>query len=274
MPSLYDRLESEFFAAYDFETGLLDASFDRGKVSRLVYPDATIDANGMAHAPCDGYLCRVFIPIKYSDGLDYYEEEREYSAGEFLPLNFELLELCGERPFSKQFEAKQRRQRWAAENAALIEQIEALLSWSDFAMDVLSKAKRDCAFTPRQAQVIDRMLATAKDKVSEPVAETPDNGHFGAIGDRATVQVTVERVREFNGMYGPYFIATLRTECGKELTYKGGNPPISWPMAEGGSISGEGVSGELSFTVKHHTDYKGRSQTTINRPRCIGVASN
>lgn len=273
MPSLYDRLEAEFAAAYDAETGLLDASFDRAQVSRLVYPDATIDEGGRAHAPCDGYLCRVFIPIKYSDN-DYYEEEREYSAGEFLPMNFELLELCGERPFSKQFEAKQRRAAWAADNAELIEQIETLLSWSSFAMDVLSKAKQDCGFTPRQAEAINKMLAKAKAKVSEPVAETPDNGHFGAIGERATVKVTVERVREFDGVYGPYFIATLRTECGKELTYKGGNPPISWPMADGGYISGEGVSGELTFTVKHHAGYKGRSQTIINRPRCLGVASN
>lgn len=274
MPSLYDRLEAEFFAAYDAETGLLDASFDRERVSRLVYPDATIDSGGRAHAPCDGYLCRVWIPIKYSDGLDYYEEEREYSAGEFLPMNYEMLELCGERPFSKQFEAKQRRANWAADNAELIEQIESLLSWSNFAMDVLSKAKQDCGFTPRQAEAINKMLATAKARVSGPVAETPDNGHFGAIGDRCTVRVTVERVRNFDGVYGPYFIATLRTECGKELTYKGGNPPISWPMADGGSISGEGVSGELSFTVKHHADYKGCSQTIINRPRCLGVASN
>lgn len=274
MTSLYDRLEAEFMAAYDAETGLLDASFDRGSVSRLVYPDATIDANGMAHAPCDGYLCRIFIPIKYSDGLDYYEEEREYSAGEFLPMNFELLELCGERPFSKQFEAKQRRANWAADNAELIEQIESLLSWSSFAMDVLSKAKESCGFTERQRAAIDKMLAKAKARASGPVAETADNGRFGAIGDRATAKVTVERVREFDGVYGPYFIVTLRTECGKELTYKGGNPPISWPMAEGGFISGEGVSGELTFTVKHHAEYKGRSQTIINRSRCNGVASN
>ena len=270
MSSLYARLESEFVASYDAETGLLDDSFDREKVSRLVYPDATIDAGGRAHAPCDGYLCRVWIPVQYSDGLDHYEEEREYSAGEFLPMNYEMLELCGERPFSKAFEAKQRRAKWAQENAVLIEQIETLLSWSSFAMDVLSRAKHECGFTPRQAEAIDKMLA----KASKPVAEMPDNGHFGAIGDRATVQVTVERVREFEGVYGPYFIATLRTACGKELTYKGGNPPISWPMAEGGSISGEGVSGELSFTVKVHDNYKGRSQTVINRPRCNGVASN
>ena len=274
MSSLYARLEADFLASYDAETGILDASFDREKVSRLVYPDATIDAGGRAHAPCDGYLCRVWIPIQYSDGLDHYEEEREYSAGEFLPMNYEMLELCGERPFSKQFEAKQRRAKWAQENAVLVEQIETLLSWSSFAMDVLDKAKQACGFTERQAEAIDKMLAKAKARVSEPVAETADNGHFGAIGDRATVHVTVERVREFEGVYGPYFIATLRTACGKELTYKGGNPPISWPMAEGGSISGEGVSGELSFTVKGHTDYKGRSQTVINRPRCIGVASN
>ena len=274
MSSLYARLEADFLSSYDAETGILDASFDREKVSRLVYPDATIDAGGRAHAPCDGYLCRVWIPIQYSDGLDHYEEEREYSAGEFLPMNYEMLELCGERPFSKAFEAKQRRAKWASENAPLIEQIETLLSWSSFAMDVLDKAKQNCAFTPRQAEAIDKMLTKAKAKISEPVIETPDHGHFGAIGDRATVQVTVELVREFEGVYGPYFIATLRTNCGKELTYKGGNPPISWPMAEGGSISGEGVSGELSFTVKHHTDYKGHSQTIINRPRCVGVASN
>ena len=272
MSSLYARLESEFVASYDAETGLLDDSFDREKVSRLVYPDATIDAGGRAHAPCDGYLCRVWIPIQYSDGLDHYEEEREYSAGEFLPMNYEMLELCGERPFSKQFEAKQRRAKWAQENAVLIEQIDTLLSWSSFAMDVLDKAKHVCGFTSRQAEAIDKMLAKAK--ASGPVAEMPDNGHFGAVGDRVTVHVTVERVREFEGVYGPYFIATLRTACGKELTYKGGNPPISWPMAEGGSISGEGVSGELSFTVKVHDNYKGRSQTVINRPRCNGVASN
>lgn len=271
MSSLYARLEADFLASYDAETGILDASFDREKVSRLVYPDATIDAGGRAHAPCDGFVCRVFVPIEYSDN-EYYEEEREYSAGEFLPMNFDVLEFAGERPFSKQFEAKQRRAKWAQENAVLIAQIEALLSWSSFAMDVLSRAKRECGFTPRQVEAIDKMLAKAKAKASEPVVEMPDNGHFGAIGERATVRVTVERVREFEGVYGPYFIATLRTECGKELTYKGGNPPISWPMAEGGSISGEGVSGELALTVKSHDNYKGRSQTVINRPRCIGVA--
>ena len=270
MPSLYARLAEEFNAAYDKETGILAPSFDKATVSRIVYPDATIDSNGMAHAPCDGYVCRVWIPIPYSDG-EYYEDEREYSAGEFLPMNYELLEFAGERPFSKQFMAKQRRAKWAADNAELIEQIETKLSWSGFAMDVLSRAKRECGLTPKQAAAIDNMLKKADEKVNEPVV---DNGHFGTVGGRFTAKVTVEKVLQFDGIYGPYFIATLRTSCGKELTYKGGNPPISWPMADGGFISGKGVSGELSFTIKAHTEYKGRSQTVIQRPRTKGVAIN
>ena len=274
MPSLYARLAAEFDAAYDKETGVLAPSFDKATVSRIVYPDATIDAGGRAHAPCDGYLCRVWIPIQYSDGLDYYENEREYSAGEFLPLNYEMLELGGERPFSKHFESKQRRAKWAADNAALIEQIETKLSWSDFAMDVLSRAKRECGFTPRQAEVIDSMLKKADAKANETIDEISDNGHFGTVGERFTTTVTVEKVLEFDGIYGPYFIATLRTSCGKELTYKGGNPPISWPMSDGGYIGGKGVTGELAFTIKDHTEYKGRSQTVIQRPRTKGVALN
>ena len=273
MPSLYARLAEEFNAAYDKETGVLAPSFDKATVSRIVYPDATIDSNGMAHAPCDGYVCRVWIPIPHSDG-EYYEDEREYSAGEFLPMNYELLEFAGERPFSKQFVAKQRRTKWAADNADLIEQIETKLSWSGFAMDVLSRAKRECGLTSRQAEAIDSMLKKADEKANESATEVVDNGHFGAVDGRFTATVTVEKVLEFDGFYGPYFIATFRTSCGKELTYKGGNPPISWPMADGGFIGGKGVTGELTFTIKAHTEYKGRSQTVIQRPRIKGMAIN
>lgn len=272
MPSLYARLAAEFDAAFDKETGVLDPSFDKATVSRIVYPDATIDANGMAHAPCDGYVCRVWVPLsRFED--EYYEEEREYSAGEFLPMNYDVLEFAGERPFSKQFVANQRRAKWLSDNASLIEQIETKLAWSSFAMDVLSRAKRDCGFTPRQSEAIDTMLKKADEKANEPVSEVPDKGHFGEVDGRFTATVTVEKVLEFDGAYGPYFIATLRTDCGKELTYKGGNPPTMWPLSEGGYVGGKGVSGELSFTVKAHTEYKGRSQTVIQRPKTKGTAN-
>ena len=270
MSEIFDKLSADFARAYDESTGLLSECFDRKHVASVIYPTATIDAMGRAHAPCDGYRCRVWIPISYSD-REFYEEEREYCAGEYLPLNFDFLEIGGKRPFSKQFQANQRRAKWAAENAELIEQIEALLSWSGFAMDVLARAKKDCGFTPKQSQAINSMLEKAKARAEKPVeAPEADLGHFGDVGSRYTVNVTVERCMWFEGLYGDFAIATLKTECRKTLVYKGSTPPISWPQRSGGSISGEGVQGALSFTVKAHDDYKGKSQTLINRPRSEG----
>jgi hypothetical protein len=80
------------------------------------------------------------------------------------------------------------------------------------------------------------------------------NEHIGTVGERREFSGVCLYVGEFTSFYGPFYIATIRTERGI-VAYKGSACPFT-----------KGETCRFKATVKAHESYKGTPQTIIARP--------
>ncbi len=87
--------------------------------------------------------------------------------------------------------------------------------------------------------------------------------HFGAIGEREEVTVTVYSIKHFTYSNGwdQGIIATLVTEAGACLICFG---QAGYDMEEGQKL-------RIKATVKDHSEYRGQSQTIVNRIKILEV---
>lgn len=95
-----------------------------------------------------------------------------------------------------------------------------------------------------------------KERCSDLVLPKPKNDVYsGVVGKRQTFKATVLRCIPFDGYYGrTYFTTLVDKETGACL------------LSKSGSFSAnEGEELEFKATVKEHGDYKGQSQTVIQR---------
>lgn len=95
-------------------------------------------------------------------------------------------------------------------------------------------------------------------EVAAAKAAPSDAGHWGTIGQRQTVRVTVLRTLALESDYGTKTLVSMRTEAGHELvTFSTGQ---TTPRN-----SDIGMTFEITGTVKKHEMYKGKAQTTLTR---------
>jgi hypothetical protein len=125
-----------------------------------------------------------------------------------------------------------------------------------FIRDVIDGAVRYCEMTDGQADAV----AAAIDRKVAQAAVRAASDHVGAIGDRITVKVKVERVIYFErpAFNAPWttetvYIATMRDEAGNAIVSKGRFAPE------------EGATLTIKATVKEHSMYRDQRQTVVQR---------
>lgn len=86
-------------------------------------------------------------------------------------------------------------------------------------------------------------------------AARPVSNHVGAIGERLTLTVTVEKIIVTEGYYGQTGIHKMVDENGSDLVW----------FASSGTWLEEGKTYTVQATVKSHGAFNGRNQTVVNR---------
>jgi len=140
-----------------------------------------------------------------------------------------------------------------AENAQFIAKLSSLDGefWDGFRESFLTRA---VAPTERQIGLVEAEIAKR--------AQNAASGHLGAVGDKLTMTVTVERIIVLESQfYGTNYITIARDEQGNIISYKGRT-----------DIGSAGDTLTIKATVKEHTVYKGVKQTVIQRPKVLEEA--
>jgi hypothetical protein len=141
-----------------------------------------------------------------------------------------------------------------AEHADFISKLECLGGtefWDDFRSSFLS----------RMAAPTERQIAVVEGEIAKRAANAA-SGHFGAIGDRVTLTITVERIIVLqHPVFGTNFITIARCDNGNIISYKGKT-----------DIGREGETLTITATVKGHEVYNGTRQTLIQRPKVLETA--
>lgn len=87
--------------------------------------------------------------------------------------------------------------------------------------------------------------------------------HFGEIGKRLTLRVTVDFVRSFETDYGTKYLVSMTTEDGHIAK--------SFSTGEFGRTAEKGSDFTIKGTVKAHEEYKGTKQTDLTR---VAIVTN
>lgn len=91
--------------------------------------------------------------------------------------------------------------------------------------------------------------------------EKPESKHVGTVKERVELNLKIERISYFDSQYGyntvTTWVFTMVDENGNCFLYKGSK---HLNRREGDSI-------KLKATIKEHSEYKGRKQTVIQRPK-------
>lgn len=84
--------------------------------------------------------------------------------------------------------------------------------------------------------------------------------YVGAVGDKLTVEVTVDKVVTCEGMYGTTYLHMFTDGNGNRLT---------WFASSGALETGKTV--KIKGTIKKLEEYKGTKQTIMTRCRCVSA---
>lgn len=108
--------------------------------------------------------------------------------------------------------------------------------------------------TERQIALVDAEIAKREKNAA--------SGHFGAVGEKVTLTITVERIIILkHPVFGINYITIARTDFGAVVTYKGRT-----------NLGAEGETTAIKATVKSHDVYNGVAQTAILRPKVLEAA--
>jgi hypothetical protein len=123
--------------------------------------------------------------------------------------------------------------------------------WDRLAADLLADF---AAPTARQIELVNTEVAKR--------AANAKSEFFGAVGEKVTMAITVERIITLSSpFYGTNFITIGRTAEGNVVTYKG--------LADLGAV---GETSVVKATIKEHTLYNNVCQTVIQRPKVMEQA--
>jgi hypothetical protein len=138
--------------------------------------------------------------------------------------------------------------------------------------------------SPKQSELLARIERLDEGNVShpmttpEPEPDKPESQHFGQVGKRIPVTLTIERFIDIGGQFGGYLIV-LRDEHGNRGIWKTSSH-IRFPGDHKlvvGSHRGErytlrrGETFKALATVKKHTEFRGERQTELTRVKATEV---
>jgi hypothetical protein len=148
-------------------------------------------------------------------------------------------------------------QAWRDANSALVARLTAYEGTNSFVRDMALNLANWGNLTDRQLEAVESCFAVI-DRVE---AARANSQHIGAVGDKVTLTITVERVIVLESQFGTNYITIARDEQGNAVTYKGRT-----------DIGGKGDTNTVKASVKEHTVYNGIKQTVIQRPKLLEVA--
>lgn len=137
-----------------------------------------------------------------------------------------------------------------ANNADFLAKLETLDGdyWDGFRESFLQRAT---APTARQIELVEG-------EVAKRIANA-SSAFLGAVGDKITLTITVERVIVLESQfYGTNYVTIARTAEGNVVTYKGRT-----------DIGAKGDALTIKASIKEHVLYKGVQQTVIQRPKLV-----
>lgn len=119
--------------------------------------------------------------------------------------------------------------------------------WDKMAADLLLAFRSP---SERQIEVVEAEVAKR--------AANASSGFVGAVGDKVTLTLVIERIVGYQTAFGAQYIHICRTHEGNVVTYKGT-----------ANIGATDDTVTLTATVKEHTVYQGVKQTVIQRPKLV-----
>ena len=149
-------------------------------------------------------------------------------------------------------------QAWRDANSAVVARLTAYEGSNEFLRSFTATLAQWGALTPRQLEAVESCFAV----IDRTEAARANSQHIGAVGDKVTLTITVERIVVLKSeFYGDNYITIARDEQGNTITYKGRV-----------DIGSKGDTNTIKASVKEHTVYNGIKQTVIQRPKLLEVA--
>lgn len=145
-------------------------------------------------------------------------------------------------------------QAWRDANSAIVARLEAFEGNNQFLRDMAYNLAQWGNLTARQLEAVESCFAV----IERQEFARANSQHLGAVGDKVTLTITVERIIVLEGLYGTNYITIARDEQGNAITYKG----LS-------DLGGKGDTRTVKASVKEHTVYNGIKQTVIQRPKVL-----
>ena len=120
--------------------------------------------------------------------------------------------------------------------------------WDGFRVSFFQRLE---APTARQIALVDAEVTKRQQNAA--------SGYIGAVGDKVTLTITVERIIVLESVFhGTNYITIARDERGNVVTYKGRV-----------DLGNKGATTTIKASVKEHTVYNGVKQTAIQRPKVV-----
>jgi hypothetical protein len=113
------------------------------------------------------------------------------------------------------------------------------------------------SFMQRATTPTERQVALVEGEIAKR-GKNASSKFLGAIGDKVSITITVERVIAMQSSWGTTYIKIARTSAGDVVTYKGNV-----------SFGSEGEVTKIEAKIKDHVIYNGVKQTVIQRPKII-----
>jgi len=147
---------------------------------------------------------------------------------------------------------------WRDANSALVTRLTAYEGTNEFLRSMAYNLASWGNLTARQVEAVESCFAV----IDRLEAARANSQHLGAVGDKVTLTITVERVIVLKSeFYGDNYITIASDEQGNAITYKGKT-----------DIGNKGDTRTIKASVKEHTVYNGVKQTVIQRPKVVEVA--
>lgn len=140
--------------------------------------------------------------------------------------------------------------------------LQSAASWSEFAKSLSESYDSRGGLSIGQMAAARSMMAKAQARKAERLAQrdapASSGHHVSTVGQREEFTLTINKLMEFEGMYGMTYIHICTDANGNAFCYKG--------SSELGEV---GDTVRVKATVKEHTAYNGVAQTVINRPKVL-----
>jgi hypothetical protein len=155
---------------------------------------------------------------------------------------------------------------WREANSALAARLDAYTGTNDFLLSMIERLGYWGTLSEKQAEAAESCFAT----IARLDAARATSQHIGAVGDKVTVTLTINRLVILEGHYGTTFIYICEDKSGNTVVYKGTSSTFAF--TPDGGPRGKGHSLTVKATVKDHTEYQGVKQTLIQRPKVLEEA--